>query len=679
MITSLALYSETMNQDQARKRIEVLSQELHEHAHRYYVLDRPTISDAEYDRLFRELQQLEQQFPQLVTQDSPTRRVGGAPLPEFAQIQHAIPMLSLGNALSEEEIREFDAQIHRFLESTDPVEYTAELKFDGVATSLVYEHGVFVRGATRGDGTTGEDVTQNLRTVRSVPLKLRGSSPSTIEIRGEVLFAKADFERLNEERARVGEEPFANPRNAAAGSLRQLDSAVTAKRPLSFFAYAVASVGEAQLPKSHAESLAVCQKLGFQTSPFFHVVSGADRLVESYRAALQQRHSLPFEVDGIVLKVNARSLQETLGFRQRTPRWAIAAKFPPVEETTELLDIQIQVGRTGVLTPVAVLQPVRVGGVVVSRATLHNEEDLARKGLLIGDRVVVRRQGDVIPAVVACIPSARRGTERPFTFPAECPACGSPVQKRAGEVAYRCENGQCPARLHNRLLHYASRNAADIEGLGEKLVLQLVNSGTVRDLSDLYALEAPALLALERMGELSSQNILAAIDRARRVPLNRFLFGLGIRHVGERTALLIAQQCGTLERFLRLSDEELQTIPEVGEEIAASLRAYLADPVERSMIERMGERGLQVTAVEKPSVGALSGKTFVLTGTLAALTRDAAAEAIQALGGKVSGSVSKKTSYVVAGEDPGSKLQKARELEVPILDEAAFLQLIAGR
>ncbi len=673
------LSSETMNHDQARKRLQALAAELHEHAHRYYVLDRPTISDAEYDRLFRELQQLEQEFPEWVTADSPTRRVGGSPLPEFAQIQHTIPMLSLGNALTEDEIREFDAQVHRFLEHDDPIEYTVELKFDGVAISLVYERGVLVRGATRGDGTTGEDVTQNLRTVHSIPLKLRGSAPAHVEIRGEVLFAKADFERLNDERSSQGEEPFANPRNAAAGSLRQLDSSITAKRPLSFYAYAIASLGEEPLPRSHADALVLSRTLGFQTSPFFHLVQGADQLVESYRTALRQRDALPFEVDGIVLKVNARSLQETLGFRQRTPRWAIAAKFPPVEETTELLDIQVQVGRTGVLTPVAILRPVRVGGVLVSRATLHNEEDLTRKGLLIGDRVVVRRQGDVIPAVVACIPSARQGTERPFTFPTLCPACGGAVRKRPGEVAYRCENGQCPARLHNRLLHYASRNAADIEGLGEKLVLQLVNAGLVRDLSDLYALNTPALLALERMGELSSQNILAAIDRSRTVPLNRFLFGLGIRHVGERTALLVAQHCGTLESFLNLRDRELEAIPEVGQEIAASLRDYLADPQERAMISRLRERGLQVTPVTKPTAGALTGKTFVLTGTLDGLSRDAAEEAIQALGGKVSGSVSKKTSYVVAGADPGSKLQKAKDLGVPVIDEAALREMIAKR
>jgi len=661
----------------AAGRIQELVHELNEHAYRYYVLAHPTISDAEYDRLYRELEALEREHPELTLPESPTRRVGGAPLPGFRTIRHRVPMLSLNNAMDEAELTEFNEQVLRFLakdsEARERVTFTAEYKFDGVAVSLSYRHGELVEAVTRGDGYEGEDVTANIRTVRAIPLRLRTPNPPPLlEVRGEVLFFREPFEKLNEARVAAGEEPFANPRNAAAGSLRQLDPTVTAKRPLMFFAYGFGAIEGAALPRAHGASIEYARTLGFPVSPLLKRVTGGEELRAIYREAGEARNSLPFEVDGIVIKVDDIGLQEMLGFRQRSPRWAIAAKFPPVEENTKLLDIIVQVGRTGALTPVAVLQPVRVGGVTVSRATLHNEDEIRRKGLRIGDTVVVRRQGDVIPAVVTNIPSLRTGAEREFHFPRSCPVCGSGVVRGEGEAAHRCPNPRCPAQVGQRILHWSSRDGADIRGLGDKMVELLLEHELIGSIADIYLLSAEQLAALPRMGELSSENLIRAIDQSRKLPLNKFIFALGIRHVGERTALILARHAGSLERFLKLSAEELLEVPEIGEETARSVAEFLRNDEETAMIRRLLAEGVTVEAAAQPAASDLAGKTFVLTGTLEQMSRKEAEARILARGGKVSSSVSKATSYVVAGADPGSKYDKAQALGVVILSEAEF-------
>jgi len=677
-----------MKPSDAALAIKKLIDELNDHSYRYYVLSKPIISDAEYDRLFRELEAIEVKFPDAVRPDSPTRRVGASPQEGFTQVQHRVAMLSLNNAMDQEEISEFDAQVKRFLAKEAPdvssVEYVVEHKFDGVAVTLTYENGVLIQGATRGDGQVGEDVTANLRTVKSIPLSLRQVfgkdevKPRLIEIRGEVLFLKDDFTALNREIESGGDEPFANPRNAASGSLRQLDPRETAKRPLTFFAYGFGAIEGRALPSSQAAGIEYAASLGFRTSPFFARALSAEDLCALYGTAHTQRADLPFEVDGMVIKVNSLALQSVLGFRQRSPRWAIAAKFPPIEETTILEDIIIQVGRTGALTPVAVLTPVRVGGVVVARATLHNEDEIKRKGLLIGDTVIVRRQGDVIPAVVAPIAAKRTGKEREFIFPKECPRCGTSSVREADEAVARCPNASCPAKLLERVLHYASRNGVDIEGLGGKLVELLLEHKLITDLASLYELPADKLTELPRMGELSSENLLSAIEKSRKPPLDKFIYALGIRHVGERTATLLAKRAGSLQRFLALSEEELLTVDEVGEEIAKSLAAFLSNPDEVAVVHRLVARGVEVQEAAQPTSNALAGKTFVLTGTLPTLSRKDAETLIMDRGGKVSGSVSKKTSYVVAGTEAGSKLVKANELGVPVLDEAGFKELLAS-
>jgi DNA ligase (NAD+) len=669
-----------------KERIDAIVDELHEAAHRYYVLSQPTISDAEYDEKFRELEKLEKEYPDLVRSDSPTMRVGAQPLEGFPTVQHKIPMLSLNNAMNEQELVDFDEQVRRFLSKDGhdgkEIEYTVEFKFDGVAVSLSYENGLLVQGATRGDGTTGEDVTSNVRTIKSIPLKLRGSKvqKGNVEIRGEVLFRKREFEALNAERQERGEETFANPRNAASGSLRQLNPNETARRPLYFFAYGVGSVEDAGgfTRKSLSSAMKEVESLGFSISPGFRTVRGIKELTEAYRQAEEGRDSLPFEVDGIVIKVNDIGLQEKLGFRQRSPRWAIAAKFKPVEAVTRLNDIIIQVGRTGALTPVAVLEPVRVGGVVVSRATLHNQDEIERKGLLIGDSVVVRRQGDVIPAVVAAITASRTGSEKPFKFPRTCPECATPVERVADEAVTRCPNPSCPAKIHNRILHYASRDAMDIEGLGDKMVALLLEHDVVRELPDIYNLIVSNLQDLPRMGELSSSNLVEAIAGSKKRPLSRFIFALGIRHVGTKTAAVIARQCRTVGHFLKLTEEALLEMEEIGPETARSVAQFLADDRERVLVEKLLEFGVHLEAeAAAVSDGVLQGKTLVLTGTLATLSRKEAEELVVANGGKVSSSVSKKTSFVVAGENAGSKLDTALKLGVPVLDEAAFRQMIA--
>lgn len=672
-----------------RERIEELVHTLNEHAYRYYVLSQPTISDAEYDELFRELQKLEAAHPDWVRSDSPTQRVGAKPLKGFATVRHRIPMLSLDNAMNEEELRDFDDQVRRFLAKEgieiQDLEYTVEFKFDGVAVSLAYQDGLLKQAATRGDGSTGEDVTLNVRTIKAIPLKIRHASPpkGLLEIRGEVLFRKKEFEALNAERVARGEESFANPRNAASGSLRQLDPQETAKRPLWFFAYGIGVIESADrliadLPaRPLYDVMMTVESFGFSISPGYRVVKGVDALLEAYRSAEAQRDSLPFEVDGVVIKVNDVRLQERLGFRQRSPRWAIAAKFKPVEAVTTLEDIIIQVGRTGALTPVAVLTPVRVGGVVVSRATLHNQDEIERKGLLIGDSVVVRRQGDVIPAVVAAITTARTGSEQAFTFPKKCPECGASVERVPGEAVVRCPDARCPAKLHNRLVHYASRDAMDIEGLGDKMVELLLEHDVVRDLPSLYTVTQERLQELPRMGELSSKNLVEAIASSTSRSLDRFIFALGIRHVGTKTASVLARHSGTVERFLALTEEELLMIDEVGPETARSVAAFLADENERALVRGLMKNGVTPAAivVDERKAKRFAGKTFVLTGTLSSMTRKEAEDKIVEYGGKVSSSVSKKTSYVVAGESAGSKLDNARKLGVEVLSEEEFLKL----
>ena len=667
------------------RRVDTLIEELQEHSHRYYVLSQPTVSDAEYDEKFRELQELEAAHPELVRADSPTQRVGAAPLAGFSTVSHKVPMLSLDNAMNEQELLDFDEQVRRFLSkdghSVDAIEYTVEFKFDGVAVSLAYEKGLFVQGATRGDGTTGEDVTSNVRTIKAIPLKLRGAAPKSgrIEIRGEVIFKKREFEALNAERQTRGEETFANPRNAASGSLRQLDPRETARRPLYFFSYGLGFLEEgAGLSSSTlSQTMLEIEKLGFSISPGFRTVKGAEALVKAYREAEEARDSLPFEVDGLVVKVNDYALQERLGFRQRSPRWAIAAKFKPVEAVTTLNDIIIQVGRTGALTPVAVLAPVRVGGVVVSRATLHNQDEIERKGLLVGDRVVVRRQGDVIPAVVAAITASRTGKEKPFRFPTSCPECDSPVERVPDEAVTRCPNPNCPAKTHNRILHYASRDAMDIEGLGDKMVGLLLEHGVVTSLPDIYELTVEKLHDLPRMGELSSSNLVQAIEESKKRPLSRFIFALGIRHVGTKTAAVIARNCHTVEKFLTLTEDALVEIEEIGPETARSVAEFLGDEDEQKLVERLLQLGIAPEAQQGVvSDGAFQGKTFVLTGALATLSRKEAEELVSSNGGKVSSSVSKKTSYVVAGESPGSKLDAARKHGVAILSEDEFRTLL---
>lgn len=670
-----------MPSSNAQKRIDELIAELNDASYRYYVLSQPTLSDAEYDRRYRELESLETEHPELIRPDSPTRRVGAVPSEGFETVPHTVPMLSLNNAMDEDELQEFDAQVRRFLEKEgkgESVEYSIEHKFDGVAVSLTYAEGYFVRALTRGDGYQGEDITPNAKTIRSIPLKLRGGKlPKLLEVRGEVLFLKEDFERYNEERVAAGEEVFANPRNAASGTLRQLDPQVTAKRRLSFFAYGVGAHEGFTLPQTHGETLRAVWEFGFQKSPLLLSAQNVEGLLAAYRQASAARANLPFEVDGMVVKVNSYRLQEILGFRQRSPRWAIAAKFPPVEENTRLLDIVVQVGRTGAVTPVAVLDPVKVGGVVVSRATLHNQDEIERKDLRIGDLVVVRRQGDVIPAVVAHVPAARTGSEQVFSFPTHCPVCATKLIRPDDEAVHRCPNPHCPAQIEQRLLHFASRNGMDIEGLGDKLVALLLEHGLLTDLASIYDLSLEKLVELPRMGELSSKNLLAAIEKSKRAPLNKFLFALGIRHVGERTALILARFCSTIENFRSLTEERLGGVREIGEETTRAIVSYLSDPQEKAMLDRLLSKGLDVQPVEAVQENRFMGKTFVLTGTLSTMSRGEAEKRIEALGGKSSSSVSKKTDFVVVGAEPGSKYEKAKTLGVKILDEEEFIKLVS--
>jgi len=661
----------------AAERARELARDLDYHNYRYYVLDQPVISDAEYDRLLRELQELEERYPELAGPDSPTRRVGAPPRKEFGEVRHSVPMLSLDNAFDEEELAAFDRRVRERL-GVGTVAYLAEPKLDGASVSLRYEGGMLVRAGTRGDGTTGEAITENVRTIRTVPLRLQGEGwPGVVEVRGEVVIRSADFERLNAERLDRGESVFANPRNAAAGSLRQLDSKVTAGRPLTFFPW---GLGECSgtVADSQWALLERLRAWGFLVSAELRRVEGAEGCLAYYRELGERRAALPYEIDGVVYKVDDFAARERLGFTSRAPRWAVAHKFPAHEETTRVLGIEASVGRTGVITPVANLEPVQVGGVTVSRATLHNQDEVERKDVREGDTVIVRRAGDVIPEVVGVVKEKRPGGAKSWQMPATCPVCGSEVLRLENEAAHRCMGGlYCAAQRTGAILHFASRHALDIDGLGEKLVAQLVERALVQTVADLYTLTREQLMGLERMGEKSADNLIGALERSRDTTLPRFLYALGISQVGEVTAAQLASHFGDLEPLMAADEEALQSVPDVGPVVALSISHFFGQPHNREVIDRLVAAGVhwppvEVTRAETP----LEGNTYVITGTLESMTRDEAKQALQALGAKVSGSVSKKTTAVVVGADPGSKYDKARDLGVEILDEAALLRLV---
>jgi DNA ligase (NAD+) len=652
---------------------EELRRKLREANYRYYALDAPTLSDAEYDRLFRELQKLEDDHPELRMGDSPTQRVGAQPSEKFAKVRHRRPMMSLANAMSDEELVEFDARVHRVL-GEEKVLYVFEPKLDGLAVTLTYERGRFVQGATRGDGETGEDVTANLRTIRSVPLELHGEAPSLLEARGEVFILKAEFVKLNQEREAAGEPTFVNPRNSAAGSLRQLDPRETAKRPLSIFFYDVGETGELQFT-SHWQKLRKLRELGLRTNPENRLCESLDQVRAAWQELLVRRHDVAYEIDGTVVKVDSEDQRRRLGAVSRTPRWAIAWKFPAEEEATTVEDIVVSVGRTGALTPVAFLTPVRVGGVTVARATLHNEEEVRRKDVRKGDRVFLRRAGDVIPEVVRVITESRPPEGLPeFVLPTHCPACASEVH-REGAIT-RCTNLSCPAQIHGRLRHFASRGAMDIDGLGDQTCSQLVERGLVKTPADLYTLTREQWLSLERMGEKSADNLLAALERSKDRSLRRFIYALGIRLVGEATARALAVQFGSIEKFLDASLEDLQAVRDVGPEVAQQIYDFTHTQENRDAVRRLLEAGVRPVAEAVQSAGPFANKTVVLTGSLTGVSREEAKAEIERRGGRVAGSVSRKTDLVVAGEDAGSKLKKATELGIRIVSEAEFRALL---
>jgi DNA ligase (NAD+) len=663
----------------AAERAAELRDLLERYNYRYHALDDPEVPDAEYDRLMLELRGIEGQYPQLLTKDSPTQRVGAAPVAAFGAVRHRIAMLSLDNAFSDDEVRDFDRRIHERLGNDRAIRYSAEPKLDGLAISALFENGAFVQGATRGDGETGEDITQNLKTIAALPLRLRvADAPRTLEVRGEVFMPLAGFERFNREAVARGEKSYVNPRNAAAGSLRQLDPRMTAARPLDLFIYGVGYVEGAELPTHHGEMLQQLRRWGFKICPQSRVVDSIEGCLEYYRDMGLERSKLPYQIDGVVYKVDDMDLQRQLGFISRAPRWAIAHKFPAEEALTTVRGIEFQVGRTGALTPVARLEPVFVGGVTVSNATLHNMDEMTRKDVRVGDTVVIRRAGDVIPEVVRVLPERRIPGATMAELPAVCPVCGSPVVREGDQAVARCSGGRsCAAQRREEIKHFASRRAMDIQGLGEKLVDQLVERDWVKSPADLFDLQAAQLATLDRLGEKSALKLQAAIAAAKHTTLPRFLYALGIRDVGEATALGLAQHFGDVAALRRASADEVQRVPDVGPVVARNVAAYFGDADNAAIVDRLLASGIVWPALQSHAGhGELAGKTFVLTGTLEALTRDAAQEAIMSGGGKVSGSVSKKTHYVVAGADAGSKLKKAKELGVIILDEPSFLKML---
>jgi DNA ligase (NAD+) len=664
---------------QAVARAAELRNAIEHHNYLYYVQDQPAISDAEFDRLLRELQELEQRYPALVTPESPTQRVGAKAASEFAAVTHTLPMLSLNNAFSDEEVAAFDRRVREALGMAE-LEYAAEPKFDGLAISITYQDGLLVTGATRGDGYTGEEVTRNLRTIRTLPLRLfTKRPPRLLEVRGEVVMLKKHFEALNLQQRQRGEKEFANPRNAAAGSLRQLDPHITAARPLTFFAYALGRFdGRGLPPDRHSRQVDYLAQLRVPVSPHRKVVGGLDGLLGYYRDIGARRASLPYEIDGVVYKVNELKLQEQLGFVSRAPRFALAHKFPAEEAQTEVLAVEVQVGRTGALTPVARLKPVSVGGVTVTNATLHNEDEVHRKDVRAGDTVVVRRAGDVIPEVVRVLVEKRPAHTRVFKMPDRCPVCHSRVERLEGEAVARCTAGlYCPAQRKQALSHFASRRAMDIEGLGDKLVDQLVDNGIVKTPADIYRLDVETLVGLERMGEKSAANVVQAIQRSRNSTLARFIFALGIRNVGESTARDLAHGFGDVHALMEADEARLQQVPDVGPVVAHSIAGFFREPHNREVVTNLLDAGIRWADAPRPRAGPLSGKIFVLTGTLPSLTRERATERIEAAGGKIANSVSKKTSYVVAGAEPGSKYDRARELGIPVLDAEGLLHLLA--
>ncbi len=662
---------------QAAARAAELRERIEHHNYRYHVLDDPEVPDAEYDRLMRELVALEEAHPGLRSSDSPTQRVGAAPLSEFAEVVHATPMLSLGNAFGEEELRDFDRRVRERLE-VEEVEYALEPKLDGLAASLVYRDGRLERGATRGDGERGEDVTRNLRTIAAVPLRMRGDGhPRVLEVRGEVYMTRSGFERLNERQREAGEKVYANPRNAAAGGLRQLDSGITASRPLTILFHGLGLIEEHPGFASHRELTEGLRGWGFPVSPELEVVRGVEGCLAYYEKIGRRRDGLDFDIDGIVVKVNRLDQQRSLGAVSRAPRWAVACKYPAQEELTVVRGIDVQVGRTGTLTPVARLEAVQVAGVTVTNATLHNQDEVDRKDVRVGDTVIVRRAGDVIPEVVRVLPERRPADTVPFRLPDACPVCGAPAARAEGESAVRCGAGlSCPAQRKQAIIHFASRHALDIEGLGEKLVDQLVEREMVDNVVDLYdRLDAEALAALERMAEKSADNLLEALERSRQTTFPRFLYGLGIRDVGEATAAALARHFGELAALLGASEETLQEVPDVGPVVAANIRSFFGNEKNRALVERLAEI-LTWPAIPRDAPSPLSGRVFVITGTLGTMGRSEAKERLEARGAKVTGSVSKKTDYVVAGEAAGSKLDKAERLGIPVLGEEDLLRVL---
>jgi len=665
-----------MVSDKIKRRVEELRGQIHYHDYKYYVENNPEISDYEYDQLMRELKELEEKYPSLRSPTSPTQRVGGEPVEGFPTVEHRLLMLSLDNTYSEEEVREFEARLHRELPGED-FEYVVELKIDGVSISLIYEDGEFARGSTRGDGRRGDEITSNLKTIRAIPLKLRKRVPGRLEVRGEVYMTVSGFRRVNKEREEAGETLFANPRNAAAGSLKLLDPKITSQRPLDSFIYSLTESTSVRIPPTHFESLGLLKEWGFKVNPYIKLCRNIQEVIDWCNVWERRRESLDYEVDGMVIKVNSIPQQMRLGFTSKSPRWAIAYKFPAKQATTKIRDIIVQVGRTGALTPVAILEPTPLAGTTISRATLHNEDEIRRKDVRIGDTVILEKGGDVIPQVVKVVEGKRTGKERKFSIPRRCPVCGAEVVRLEDEAVARCIGSSCPAQLKERIAHYAQRTAMDIEGLGDKLINQLVDKGLVRDVADLYKLDLDTLSSLERMGKKSAQNLLSQIERSRTQPLSRLIFALGIRYVGARGARILSEHFSSMDELFRATQEELEAIPEIGPRTAQSIVLFFREKKNRKLLEKLRKLGVQMGKVEERKEGGpLAGKKFVFTGGLEHYSRDEARELVESLGARAVSSVSKKVDYVVAGKDPGSKYEKAKALGVRILNEEEFRELI---